>query len=48
MATWKIISGSREFYSIRGRGNVAIGSARGGGDLRRHGLMAVVIRTVER
>jgi hypothetical protein len=32
MARWKIISGSREFYSIRGRGNVAIGWAR---DLQR-------------
>ena len=32
MAKWKIISGSREFYSIRGRGNVAIGWAR---DLQR-------------
>ena len=28
MARWKIISGSREFYSIRGRGDVAIGWAR--------------------
>jgi hypothetical protein len=32
MARWKIISGSREFYSIRGRGDVAIGWAR---DLKR-------------
>lgn len=32
MARWKIISGSREFYSIRGRGDVAIGWAR---DLQR-------------
>ena len=39
MAKWKIISGSREFYSIRGRGNVAIGWAR---DLERRGVQVTV------
>jgi hypothetical protein len=39
MAKWKIISGSREFYSIRGRGNVAIGWAR---DLQRRGVQVTV------
>ena len=39
MAKWKIISGSREFYSIRGRGNVAIGWAR---DLERRGIQVTV------
>ena len=39
MAKWKIISGSREFYSIRGRGNVAIGWAR---DLQRRGDQVTV------
>jgi hypothetical protein len=39
MAKWKIISGSREFYSIRGRGNVAIGWAR---DLERRGTQVTV------
>ena len=39
MAKWKIISGSREFYSIRGRGNVAIGWAR---DLQRHDVQMTV------
>ena len=39
MARWKIISGSREFYSIRGRGNVAIGWAR---DLERRGVQVTV------
>jgi hypothetical protein len=39
MAKWKIISGSREFYSLRGRGNVAIGWAR---DLERRGVQVTV------
>ena len=39
MAKWKIISGSREFYSIRGRGNVAIGWAR---DLQRRDVQVTV------
>jgi hypothetical protein len=39
MARWKIISGSREFYSVRGRGNVAIGWAR---DLQRRGVQVTV------
>jgi hypothetical protein len=39
MARWKIISGSREFYSIRGRGNVAIGWAR---DLQRRDVQVTV------
>ena len=39
MAKWKIISGSREFYSIRSRGNVAIGWAR---DLERRGVQVTV------
>ena len=39
MAKWKIISGSREFHSIRGRGNVAIGWAR---DLQRRGDQVTV------
>src|SRR4051812_5227802 len=39
MAKWKIISGSREFYSIRGRGNVAVGWAR---DLERRGAQVTV------
>src|SRR5262245_49565100 len=39
MAKWKIISGSREFYSIRGRRNVAIGWAR---DLERRGAQVTV------
>jgi hypothetical protein len=39
MPKWKIISGSREFYSIRGRGNVAIGWAR---DLERRGVQVTV------
>jgi len=39
MAKWKIISGSREFHSIRGRGNVAIGWAR---DLQRRGEQVTV------
>jgi hypothetical protein len=39
VAKWKIISGSREFYSIRGRGNVAIGWAR---DLERRGVQVTV------
>ena len=39
MAKWKIVSGSREFYSIRGRGNVAIGWAR---DLQRRGVQVTV------
>ena len=39
MAKWKIVSGSREFYSIRGRGNVAIGWAR---DLERRGVQMTV------
>jgi hypothetical protein len=39
VARWKIISGSREFYSIRGRGNVAIGWAR---DLERRGEQVTV------
>src|SRR5215467_5832719 len=39
MAKWRIISGSREFYSIRGRGNVAVGWAR---DLERRGEQVTV------
>ena len=39
MAKWKIISGSREFYSIRGRGDVAIGWAR---DLQRREVQMTV------
>jgi hypothetical protein len=39
MAKWKIVSGSREFYAIRGRGNVAIGWAR---DLQRRGVQVTV------
>jgi hypothetical protein len=39
MAKWKIISGSREFYSVRGRSNVAIGWAR---DLQRRGVQVTV------
>jgi hypothetical protein len=39
MAKWKIISGSREFYSIRGRGDVAIGWAR---DLQRRDVQMTV------
>ena len=39
MAKWKIISGSREFHSVRGRGNVAIGWAR---DLQRRGDQVTV------
>src|SRR5215469_14629559 len=39
MAKWKIISGSREFHSIRGRGNVAIGWAR---DLQRRDTQVTV------
>jgi len=39
MAKWKIISGSREFHSIRGRGNVAVGWAR---DLQRRDVQVTV------
>lgn len=39
MAKWKIISGSRQFYSIRGRGNVAVGWAR---DLQRRDAQVTV------
>jgi hypothetical protein len=39
VARWRIISGSREFYSVRGRGNVAIGWAR---DLQRRGVQVTV------
>jgi hypothetical protein len=39
VAKWKIISGSRQFYSIRGRGNVAVGWAR---DLQRRDAQVTV------